>query len=148
MTRVRQLLLGVLALGLAGTFTDLVLLAHYEDVAQLVPLALIVVALATVAWHVTRPDRRNLRALRAVMAACVLAGLAGIGFHLNGSAEFQWELDPSLSWWAVLQKAARAQAPPLLAPGGLLQLGLLGLVYTVGHPLTDAAPPRIKEITK
>ena len=37
----RRLLLGLLLVGLAGTATDLLLLAHYEDAWQLIPLVLV-----------------------------------------------------------------------------------------------------------
>ena len=144
----RRLLLAVLALGLTGTLTDLLLLAHYEDVAQFIPLALILLALLVLGWHAARPAAGNLRVLRAVLILCVLAGMAGVGFHFNGAAEFQREIDPSLDWWAVVQKVARSQAPPLLAPGGLVQLGLFGLVYTFRHPLLEPGIPPLKEVTR
>jgi hypothetical protein len=31
--------------------------------------------------------------------------------------------------WVLVEKVLRAKAPPLLAPGMMLQLGLLGLAY-------------------
>jgi hypothetical protein len=34
-----------------------------------------------------------------------------------------------MSNWELLEKILRAKAPPLLAPGMMLQLGLLGLAY-------------------
>jgi hypothetical protein len=48
----RRWVLGVLALGLAGTVTELVLLEHYEQPLQFVPLVLIVAAVAAIAWQV------------------------------------------------------------------------------------------------
>jgi hypothetical protein len=63
------------------------------------------------------------------MILFVLAGFAGAVAHFIGSAEFQLELDPSMSTWDLLVKVMRAKAPPVLAPGMMLQLGLLGLVY-------------------
>jgi hypothetical protein len=49
--------------------------------------------------------------------------------HFHGSAEFQLELNPSMSTWELVEKIVRAKAPPLLAPGMMLQMGLLGLAY-------------------
>jgi hypothetical protein len=71
----------------------------------------------------------SLRALQIVMALFVLAGFIGVGAHFQGSAEFQLELDPSIGTWDLVQKILHAQAPPLLAPGMMLQLGLIGLAY-------------------
>jgi hypothetical protein len=59
----------------------------------------------------------------------VLAGFAGVLAHFHGSAEFQLDLNPSMSTWELLEKVMRAKAPPLLAPGMMLQMGLLGLIY-------------------
>jgi hypothetical protein len=64
-----------------------------------------------------------------LMVLFVLAGFAGFAAHFYGSAEFQLELEPSLSTWELLEKVMRAKAPPLLAPGMMMQLGLLGLAY-------------------
>ena len=119
----------MLVLGLLGTVTELVLLEHYEQPLQLVPVVLIAIALAVLVWHVMRGDTASLRALVIVMAFFVLAGFAGFVAHFHGSAEFQLELNPSMSTWELVEKVLRAKAPPLLAPGMMLQLGLLGLAY-------------------
>ncbi len=125
----RLWVLGVLVLGLAGTVTELVLLEHYEQPLQLVPLVLIVAAVAAIAWQVKRDTATSLRTLEIIMALFVLAGFAGIAAHFRGSAEFQLELNPSMSTWELVEKIVRAKAPPLLAPGMMLQMGLLGLAY-------------------
>jgi hypothetical protein len=69
------------------------------------------------------------RAAQIVMALFVLAGFVGFVAHFQGSAEYQLELNPDMSTWELLEKILRAKAPPLLAPGMMLQLGLLGLAY-------------------
>jgi hypothetical protein len=125
----RLWILGVLVLGLLGTVVELVLLSHYEQPAQLVPVVLIVLALIVLAWHVTGHSTSSLRVLMWLMVLFVLAGFAGFAAHFYGSAEFQLDLEPSLSTWELLEKVARAKAPPLLAPGMMMQLGLLGLAY-------------------
>jgi hypothetical protein len=135
------MLLLVLILGMSGTLVDLLLLAHYEDTAQLIPIGLLAVALVLAILQAVRPTALTVRALQGVMLAIVIAGLAGVGFHFNGAAEFQREIDPSQTWWQVARKVARAQSPPVLAPGAMLQLGLLGLLYAFRHPAvrTDRA---------
>lgn len=125
----RRWILGLLVLGLLGTVTELILLEHYERPLQLVPLVLIVLALVTLAWNVTQESPGSRRSLVVVMILFVLAGFAGAVAHFIGSAEFQLELDPSMSTWDLLVKVMRAKAPPVLAPGMMLQLGLLGLAY-------------------
>jgi uncharacterized membrane protein len=125
----RRWVLGVLGLGLAGTVTELVLLEHYEQPLQFVPLVLIVAAVAAIAWQVMRNDAASLRALEIVMMLFVVSGFAGIAAHFRGSAEFQLDLNPSMTVWELVEKVMRAKAPPLLAPGMMLQMGLLGLAY-------------------
>ena len=134
LARIRWWLLAVLVFELVGTLVELLLLQHFEDLLQWVPLVLIVLTLLLVAWHVARPQPATVRVLQATMGALALAGLVGIGAHLQGAAEFQLEMDPSQPLWNVVKKALQAQAPPALAPGVLLQMGLLGLIYTYRHP--------------
>ena len=131
---VRRWMLALLVFGLSGTITELLLLKHYDEGWQLVPLFLIALALGTVVWHVTRPSAASIRALQVLMALFVLAGVVGVGLHFLGAAEFQLEIDPSQPRWNTFKKAMQAQAPPVLAPGVLMELGLLGLVYTYRHP--------------
>jgi hypothetical protein len=127
--RLRLWVLGVLVLGLIGTVTELILLEHYEQALQFVPLVLIVLAVVVLAWHVLQPGTGSLRAVQIVMALFVLAGFAGALAHFNGSAEYQLELNPDMSNWELLEKIPHAKAPPLLAPGMMLWMGLLGLAY-------------------
>jgi hypothetical protein len=130
LARIRWWLLAVLVFELVGALVELLLLRHFEDLLQWAPLVLIVLALLLVAWHVARPQPASVRTLQVTMGAFVLAGMVGIGAHLQGAAEFQLEMDPSQPRWSVFKKALQAQAPPALAPGVMLQMGLLGLIYT------------------
>jgi hypothetical protein len=129
MALLRGWILIILLLGLLGTVTELVLLEHYEEPLQFVPLVLIVAALPTLWWEFSRRDLVSRRAMQIVMTLFVLAGFLGIGAHFHGSAEYQLELNPEMDNWQLLEKILRAKAPPLLAPGMMLQLGLLGLAY-------------------
>jgi hypothetical protein len=136
---VRWLLLAILAIGLVGTATDLVLIEHYEDAWQLPPLVLIAAALLIVLLVAARGGPFAVGALRVTMVLFLVAGAAGVLLHYNGNTEFQKEMDPSISGWPLFVKAMTAKAPPALAPGSMVQLGLIGLLYTYRHPsLTHA----------
>ena len=130
----RRWILGVMVLGLLGTITELVLLEHYEQPLQFVPLVLIAAAVAVLAWEFKRHDAASRRALQVVMGLFVLAGFVGFVAHFHGSAEFQLDLNPQMSTWELVEKVLHAKAPPLLAPGMMLQLGLLGLAYVFSDP--------------
>jgi hypothetical protein len=63
----------------------------------------------------------------------VIGGL-GVILHFRGNIEFAQERYPTLGGVKLMWKALRG-ATPALAPGALAQLGLLGLLYTYGHPV-------------
>ena len=78
----------------------------------------------------------SVRVLRGVMLVFLVAGVAGVYYHYRANVEFQRESDPSLAGRELLWSVLRAKVPPALAPGVMVQLGLLGLVYTY-RPSSD-----------
>jgi hypothetical protein len=130
----RRLLLVIVTIGLLGTAADLLLLDHYESGWQLIPLVLIAVALLVAVWLFVDDGFMAVLAMRVTMATFVLAGCLGVLLHYNGNREFQREIDPALAGWALVTKVMKAKAPPALAPASMIQLGLLGLLYTYRHP--------------
>jgi uncharacterized membrane protein len=134
----RRWILAILVLGLLGTVTELVLLEHYEQPLQFVPLVLIAAAVSVLWWELRRRDLASRRATQIVMGLFVLAGFVGFAAHFRGAAEYQLELNPDMSNWELLEKILHAKAPPLLAPGMMLQLGLLGLAYV----FSDSKPSK------
>jgi hypothetical protein len=62
------------------------------------------------------------------MTLFVLAGILGIFLHYQGNVEFELEQNPGASRWALFREAVQG-ATPALAPGVMVQLGLLGLLY-------------------
>jgi hypothetical protein len=127
----RLAILGVLVLGIVGTVIELLLLQHYETDTplQFLPLILIAAGTAAIAWHLARRDMTSLNTLNVVMALFVLSSFVGFASHFAGSAEFALEQNPEIGTWELLAKVLHAKAPPLLAPGMMMQLGLLGLAY-------------------
>jgi hypothetical protein len=127
----RLAILGVLVLGIIGTVIELLLLEHDEadKPLQFVPLILIAAGVAAIVWHLMRRDMASLNTLHVVMWVFVVSSFIGFAAHLNGSAEFVLDQNPDAGFWEVLERALHAKAPPLLAPGMMMQLGLLGLAY-------------------
>jgi hypothetical protein len=130
----RRALLAILLLGFLGSGTELVLLEHFQDITQLVPLALIVLGFMSVVWTALDPGRTALRGLQVVMLLCAVSGPVGMAFHYKGNMEYQLESNPSAGGLELFMKVMHAKAPPALAPGAMLQLGLLGLAFTYRHP--------------
>jgi len=143
---VRRLLQALLAIGLAGTALELVLLEHYEEATQILPLGIIALALVVLVVYAAFPAPGVVRFFRMVMVIQLILGGAGVVLHYRGSLEFQRDMDPTASSWQLFTKSIRAKAPPALAPGVLAQLALLGLVSTYRDPASAGAAPR-KEAT-
>ena len=51
LARIRKLLLALLAAGSLGTAVELLLLGHFEEFTQIVPLVLLAAGLAAASWH-------------------------------------------------------------------------------------------------
>ena len=131
----RRLLQALLALGIVSTMTDLVFLEHYEDVWMLIPLGALAASLTALIVSVVMESPWTVRLLQVMMASLVVTGMVGIVLHYRGSLEFQVDMDPTLSAGALFWKVMHMKAPPTLAPGALVQLGLLGLASTYRHPV-------------
>ncbi|MEK6303617.1 MAG: hypothetical protein AABO41_23175 [Acidobacteriota bacterium] len=133
----RRVLLAVLLVGILGTGTELVLLDHFEDRLQLIPLVLLGLGLVVITWHVIHQGRASVRVLRTIMVLFVMGGLLGLVLHYRGSMEFQLEVNPDLSGLELFLKAIRAKAPPALGPGAMIHLGLVGLAYAYRYPVSS-----------
>ena len=139
----RKLLLFTLIVSVVGTLAELLLLEHFEDAWQWAPIALLAGAMVTLAWHGLERGPTSLNVLRGLMVLCIASGLVGLFLHYNGNVEFELEMYPDLTGWQLF-KDSMMGATPALAPGAMLQIGLVGLAWTFRHPAykstTDAQP--------
>ena len=129
----RRILLAITLLSIVGLIPELLLIEHYEKRWQLVPLVLLGMALPSVLVAAWRPSERSVKTMRVVMALCVLAAPVGIWRHYSGNVEWELERKPEANGLPLIWKAMRG-ATPILAPGAMAQLGLLGLAFTFRHP--------------
>ncbi len=129
----RGFLLILLLIGILGTGAELLLLEHIEDVWQWAPLILMGVSLAVLGWRAVDRGRVSMRAFQGTMILFVVSGFVGLWMHYQGNAEFEREMYPTLKGLALFWEALKG-ATPTLAPGTMIQLGLLGLAYTYRHP--------------
>lgn len=141
---IRRALLWLLVFGLVGTASELLLMEHTEDFWQLLPLMLIGAALLLmVAFAFTRAAAL-LQGLRAVMLLSLASGIAGSLLHYRGNVEFEKEMMPGLTGLALF-RGAMSGATPALAPGTMILLGVVGLLYTYRHPSLEGKNPVAKE---
>ena len=129
----RRGILLIFVLGTVGLGTELLLLDHFEEWRQQVPLVLLALGLILLAARIPYRGAIILRLFRWTMLTFVLGGMVGLWFHLSSNMEFELEMHPTLSGLELLFKALSG-AMPALAPGALVQLGLIGFLYTYQHP--------------
>lgn len=123
------MLFATLVIGMAGTGAELLLLGHVENVWQLVPVVLLGIGLLVALWHAVAHSARSVAAMRALMLLFIIAGPLGTLMHYQGNTEFELEMYPSLSGIELIKKTMTG-ATPVLAPGTMAVLGLLGLAQT------------------
>jgi len=138
---IRKLLLAALAIGVIGTSSELILLRHIDKPAQWIPLVFLVASIPVLAWHASAPGVASIRTLQALMAAFIALGVLGVGLHYDGNVEFERELHPSERGWTFIRKTV-AGATPVLAPGSMVLLGLVGLAHAHRHPSADGGRTR------
>ena len=129
----RRGLLLIFVIGTVGLGTELLLLEHFEEWRQQVPLVLLTLGLILLAVRLFYRGAIILRLFRLTMLAFVLGGIVGLWFHLSSNMEFELEMYPTMSGLELLSKALGG-AMPALAPGALVQLGLIGFLYAYQHP--------------
>lgn len=129
----RRILLAIILFGAAGLTAELLLLEHTESLWQWLPLAALGCGLAAGVAVAVRATPRTVRSFQGVMAALVVVGLLGLYLHYDGNTEFELEMDSAVRGLELFWRSLHG-ATPVLAPGALAQLGLLGLAYTYRHP--------------
>ncbi len=139
--RIRSFLMALFLLGATGTAAELLLLGHTEDPWQWVPLVLMAVGVVAACSFFLRRDRGSLRAFQVTMGVFLVSGIIGLVLHYRVNVEFELEMYASLGgldlFWEAMQGAT-----PVLAPGMMIELGLLGLAYAFRHPIfTQASDP-------
>jgi hypothetical protein len=137
----RGTFLVIFLFGAISTGAELLLLGHTESLWQLAPLLLIAISLAALIFHATtrrglsRSRGMSVRVFQVIMLFFVISSFVGIWQHYQAKAEFKLETNPDLGGMELLWEAITGAAvPPVLAPGMMIQLGLLGLAYTYRHP--------------
>jgi hypothetical protein len=97
-------------------------------------VALLALGLIVLLWHAVSKRASSVRLIQITMALFVASGFIGMVWHYQGNMEFELETYPSISGLALFKEAMMG-ATPALAPGTMIELGLIGLAYTYRHPL-------------
>ncbi|MDC6350450.1 hypothetical protein PP178_02725 [Zeaxanthinibacter sp. PT1] len=113
-----------------GTALELVLLDHYEDLNQLIPLLCIGSSLSLVFVLLLHRSRVSVLLFKTVLVLTVFSGLYGTFLHLRANYEFEQEMQPTASAWHLFVDSLSG-ALPTLAPGSMIVLALIGYVYLI-----------------
>ncbi|MEP7343929.1 MAG: hypothetical protein ABI877_01620 [Gemmatimonadaceae bacterium] len=132
----RRMLLVILAFGVVGITIELFLIGHTKDTWEWAPILLLFVGwfVTAAAWF--RPTRASVRALQLTMLLFFISGVVGLYLHYRGNVEFELEMYPTLSGFALIWQSLTG-ATPTLAPGTMLLLALIGLAVTFRHPALE-----------
>lgn len=136
---VRMALLAILGIGMLGTGVELLLLKHTEDWWQWAPIVMLALGLIVNVAVAVAPVSAWVRALQVLMLLFIVSGIVGTWLHYAGNVEWELERMASISGMELF-RAAMMGATPALAPGTMVQLGLIGLVYTYRHPALARRP--------
>jgi hypothetical protein len=128
----------VLVIGVVGTEAELLLLKHTDGWWQLAPVLLIGASFLVLGWYAVAKNTASIRALQVVMLLFLASGGAGTIQHFLGNVAYERESNPSLSG-VELYRSALMGSSPSLAPGTMLQLGVIGLLFTYRHPRLGAS---------
>ena len=126
----QRVLLALVLLMIIGLIPELVLLEHYEEWQQLIPLGLLGAALLSTVLFWLVPRRAVLALFRTVMGLCFASAVLGLYFHYQANVEFVLERHPDFRGWQLF-KEAMTGGMPALAPGTMAQLALMGLAATL-----------------
>lgn len=136
---IRVGLLAILFIAFVGAGIELLLLKHTEEFWQLVPLVLLATGAAIIGWIALAKTRLAVISLRALMMLFIVSGAIGLVQHFRGNLRDASESNPSFAGIELYREAIMG-ATPALAPGTMIQFGLLGLVFTFRHPTLRGAP--------
>lgn len=133
LSRLRAILLGIVAVIAVGLLVELSLLDHRDSATQWIPFFVLafVLVVTTVVWR--RPTVTTIRLFQVTMAIALVTGLLGVVLHYRGNVEFETERDSSLHGSQLMWEALHG-ATPALAPGALVQLALVGFAFAYRHP--------------
>ena len=135
----RRVLLLLVLVASVGLVAELLLLEHTESWTQWIPVVVLAAGVASAAALWLRPSRRSMRVFQAVMLGLVAAGIAGLWLHFAGNRAFELEMEPDQGGWLLAWRSLRG-ATPALAPGAMIQVGLLGLALGWRHPILTRTP--------
>ncbi|HET9439105.1 MAG TPA: hypothetical protein VFO52_02995 [Longimicrobiales bacterium] len=130
MTNWRQLLLGIVIISAGASLTELLLLEHFEEWTQLIPVVLLAALLLGTIAVLFSSARWLANTYRVILLLCLISAAAGLYLHYQANVEFVLERHPEARGWSLFKQAIMG-GMPALAPGTMAQFALMGLLATL-----------------
>jgi hypothetical protein len=132
---VRRWILAAIAAALIATEAELIFVRHFgNNNGQMIAVVLAGSGLISMAWHAIARNTPSIVVFRFLMYLFLVFGIDGLLVHYNFAVHAALKSHPALVGLPLLYATLSGEIP-LLAPGMMIQVGLLGLLYTFHHPL-------------
>jgi hypothetical protein len=143
---VRLLILAAIAAALIVSEAELLFVGHTgSNNGQVIAVVLVSLGLITVTCHAILRNTSSIVVLRLTMYPFLIFGIDGLFTHYHRAVQSVLKSQPALVGMPLVFATLSGKIP-LLAPGMLIEIGLLGLIYTFQHPLDVRFVKQIESI--
>ena len=143
---VRLLILVAISAALIVTEAELLFVRHTgTNNGQVIAVVLVGLGLITVTCHAILRNTSSIVVFRFTMYLFLIFGIDGFLTHYHRAVQAALKSQPTLVGMPLLHATLSGKIP-LLAPGMLIEIGLLGLIYTFQHPLDVRFVKRIEAL--
>ncbi len=117
----------ILIISTLGLLMELTLIGHYEEFWQYAPMVVLGVYLFAILATGNKKGVSYVGVLKSIFLLTMITGFIGMVLHLKNNLEFELEMYPSIDGWELIKKSLSG-ALPVLAPGSLIPVGLIGFL--------------------
>ena len=96
----------------------------------MLPTILMSIGIVTILLYLLSSAVWTKRIFQVSMTLLIICGAVGVWMHYSGNAEFELEMYPKMAGFELFWESAKG-ATPMLAPGAVSGLGILGLIYAM-----------------
>ncbi len=126
-TKAIRFLYIIILLSVVGLELELLLIGHVEEFWQILPVIMLPLTLLVLLAHEIILKRGMFRVSYFYMVMMLGTGIFGTFLHYQNNSLFEQEMYPHLSGFKLMKESLTG-AIPVLAPGGMISIGLCGIL--------------------
>lgn len=107
-----------------GLILELILIGHYSSFWQYIPIVVLCLGLLSLFKF-----GGSLYVGKAIYCLIMISGILGVYLHIKNNWQFELEMYPAMGVGLLIKKSLTG-ALPVLAPGTLVPIGLMGFLLT------------------